>query len=111
MELDKIDRKTKDVLAEALKDVKQELLIIDEKDVSHLVYIHNIKWSSRGLEVEFSTPEKDKEALSTLVHDAIYAQIKDSIPEPTVSLWGKFKEWAYTSKVGRFIQQVTYSYF
>lgn len=111
MDIDKIEQKTKNVLAEALKDVKQELLIIDEKDVSHLVYIHNIKWSNRGLEVEFSTPEENKEALSPLVHDAIYAQIKDTIPEPSVSMWGKLKEWAYTSKVGRFLQQVSFSYF
>lgn len=43
-----------------MQDVIQELLINDENDVAHLVYIHKVYWDN-GLKVEFSTPDEDKE--------------------------------------------------
>lgn len=89
-----IEKQTNTILDEAMKDVIQELLINDEKDVPHLVYIHRVFWDN-GLKVEFSTPDEDKEALVPLVHDAVYAQIKDQLPKPEQTLWTAIKAKLY----------------
>lgn len=86
------EKEAQDIISESLKDVIQELLINDENDKPHLVYIHRIYWD-HGLKVEFSTPDEDKEALIPLVYDAIFAQISE-IPKPEITLWDKFKEKA-----------------
>ncbi|MEG1904773.1 MAG: hypothetical protein RR212_10270 [Bacteroidales bacterium] len=90
-----IEQKTKKILDEAMQDVIQELLINDEHDVPHLVYIHKVYWDN-GLKVEFSTPEEDKEALIPLVHDAIYAQIAPTLPKPEKTLWAALKAKLYS---------------
>lgn len=88
--MDSIENNSKKILDEAMKDVIQELLINDENDVSHLVFIHKVYWDN-GLKVEFSTPDDNKEALIPLVHDAILAQMSE-VPMPEITLWDKFKE-------------------
>lgn len=87
------EKQTRDIISESMKDVIQELLINDENDKSHLVYIHRVYWDN-GLKVEFSTPDENKEALIPLVHDAIFAQISD-IPKPEITIWDKIKEKFY----------------
>lgn len=84
-----IEQKSKALIDEAMKDVIQELLVIDDQGASHMAYIHRVYWDN-GLKVEFSTPDSDKEALIPLVHDAILNQISD-IPKPELTLWNKFK--------------------
>jgi len=83
------EKESKKILDEAMKDVIQELLINDENDVSHLVFIHKVYWDN-GLKVEFSTPDENKEELIPLVHDAILAQMSN-VPMPEITLWDKFK--------------------
>ncbi|ADJ55339.1 membrane-associated initiation of head vertex [Escherichia phage Lw1] len=89
-----IEQKTQNILDEAMQDVIQELLINDENDVAHLVYIHKVYWDN-GLKVEFSTPDENKEALIPLVHDAIYAQIAPNLPKPEKTLWAALKVKLY----------------
>lgn len=88
-----IEDKAKSILDEALKDVIQEILILDEKGESHLVYIHKVFWNN-GLRVEFSTPDENKDKLTPLVHDAIMKQIGEiKVKNEDVSLWQKVKHW------------------
>lgn len=85
------ENESQKIIDEALEDVIQEMLIIDEEGVSHLVYIHRVYWNN-GLRVEFSTPDSDKDALIPLVHDAVMKQ-SAHIPKPTFTMWDKIKEW------------------
>lgn len=90
-----IEQKTKSILDDAMKDVIQELLINDQNDVPHLVYIHKVYWDN-GLKVEFSTPDENKDELTPLVHDAIFAQIKPNLPpKPEQTLWTAIKAKLY----------------
>lgn len=66
------------LIQEAMKDVIQELIIVDGEE-SHLVYIYKINLVKGKLNVEYSTPsEKD---IKDLVHKAIRAQL-DNYKEP-----------------------------
>lgn len=86
-----IEQKTNDVISESMQDVIQELLIIDESDVSHLVYIHHIDYKEGKMQIEFSTPDENKEALKPLVHAAMMAQMGDIPKEEPLGRWGRFK--------------------
>lgn len=88
-----IEQKAKNKLDEALSDVIQEILVIDEAGKSHLVYVHKIFYEGGKLQVEFSTPDDNKEALIPLVHAAIQEQIND-VPKPEITRWERFKNKA-----------------
>lgn len=89
-----IETKAKNTMGEALSDVIQEILVIDETGASHLAYIHKIWWEGGKVQVEFSTPDDNKEELIPLVHAAIQAQI-DAAPKPAPETrWERFKNKA-----------------
>lgn len=88
-----IEQKAKNKLDEALSDVLQEIIVIDAAGESHLVYVHKIWWENGKVQVEFSTPDDNKEALIPLVHAAIGAQIAD-VPKPEITRWERFKNKA-----------------
>jgi len=88
-----IEQRAKSKLDEALSDVLQEILVIDEAGNSHLVYVHKIWWENGKVQVEFSTPDDNKEALIHLVHAAIQEQIS-GVPIPQPTRWERFKNRA-----------------
>lgn len=78
------------IIQDAMKDVVQELLIVDKQGKSHLVFIMGIKYND-GIEVDFNSPSGVTDELSELVHEAITAQFKQYYEN--LSKWEKFKTW------------------
>lgn len=92
-----VEQRTKEILDKALSDVIQELMIIDNSGNSHIAYIHRVFWDN-GLQVEFSTPDGDKEALIPYVHAAMNEQIQQyarenpqEIPKDKATMWSRIK--------------------
>lgn len=76
-----IELKYKNIIDEALKNVKQELIILID-DIPYLIYIHEIYIKEDGKhEIDWSTPhdntEIDRDILFSHVVDAINAQFKE----------------------------------
>lgn len=81
-----------DVIKESMKEVIQELVVIDKNGQHHLVYIMNISYNhDKGLEVDFNSPSGVTDELSELVNKAIQAQITAQLR--SLSKWEMFKLW------------------
>ena len=80
--------KALEIVQDAMKEVKQELIIIDGNGVHHLVYIHDIVYN-KGLDVKFSSMSTVTDELTELVEKAIMAQL----PKRKKTLWERFKLW------------------
>ncbi|MGL6229348.1 MAG: hypothetical protein ACRC3J_09105 [Culicoidibacterales bacterium] len=70
----------KQILQDALADVKQELLIIIDGN-EYLVYIQGIVYTESGISVDWSTPHDDisRDVLFEHVKSAIEIQLKELI--------------------------------
>ncbi|QPI17988.1 head vertex assembly chaperone [Pectobacterium phage POP12] len=79
-----IEQKARNMINDAFSDVIQELVIIDKNGKTQLVFIHSVKDTDKGLQIEFSTPNEDKESLFPLVQEAIQAQIDSTVVEPKI---------------------------
>ena len=68
------------LLQEALADVKQEILIIDNNN-EYLVYIQDIKMTEAGLSIDWSTPhdDVDREMLFQHIKNAIEIQLRELV--------------------------------
>lgn len=70
-----------DLIKESLKNVIQELIIIDKDGEHHMVYIHCVGVDENGqLAVDFSTPSNSDHVYPYLV-DALTLQIKQIAEE------------------------------
>lgn len=66
------------IIREAMKDVKQEILIKLEDGSDHIVYIHDITINSNSVSYDFSTPSEDrKDELTKHVEHIIQLQMAD----------------------------------
>ena len=83
------------LIQEAMKDVIQELIIVDEEGEHHIVYIHNVEYDpdTKGIMVDYSTPS-DRDVVYPHIIKALTAQIKD-VEEKIKqnSLWYKVKRF------------------
>ena len=83
-----------EIVKDAMKDVIQELIVVDESGVHHLVFVHKIEMVDGKLVVDFSSPSEYTSKLDGLVNDAMNAQIKELLAENSKkTMWGKIKSW------------------
>ncbi|AAX63521.1 gp40 [Aeromonas phage 31] len=76
------------LIKQSMADVKQELLIIDKKGKSHLVYVFDAHYNDGKLHVEYKTVS-DSEELHGLVHEALQIQIKQIMKDKEDQKWSK----------------------
>ncbi|QBX32720.1 head vertex assembly chaperone [Aeromonas phage Asfd_1] len=74
------------LIKEAMKDVRQELLIIDKSGASHLVYVFDMHYHDGKLHVDYKAV-RDSDEVHALVHEAIEAQIKHTMKEEKEKPW------------------------
>lgn len=84
------ERNYRNVIDDALKDVKQELVILVD-GVHYLTYIHSVYYDTNGkIILDWSTPHDETEieraVLLKHVESAIHAQIKEGIECQSKSL-------------------------
>lgn len=72
------------LIQEAMEDVIQELIVVDNKGDHHMVYIHGIGYNDGNVTVDFSTPS-DYNHVFPYVQDAIRLQIQQHAAE-TINL-------------------------
>ena len=73
-----------------MKDVIQELILVDKSGEHHLVYIHKVEMVDGKLVVDFSSTSQYNDKLDALVNEAMSAQIKEhikNIPKPWWKIW------------------------
>ncbi|UOX40420.1 head vertex assembly chaperone [Aeromonas phage GomatiRiver_11] len=76
------------LIKEAMKNVRQELLIIDKSGNSHLVYIFDMHYHEGKLHVDYKAV-RDNDEVHALVHEAIEAQVKQIMKEKEETPWLK----------------------
>ena len=81
-----------DMIKEAMENVMQEVVIIDESGEHHLIYVHSIKADNRGkVDIEYSTHSNREHVYPYLVK-AITAQLEEINEElQKNSFWYKLK--------------------
>ena len=74
------ERNYRDVLDEALKDIKQELVVLVDGE-PFIAYIHDLTYNEGRVHIDWSTPHSEeeimKDELFKHVQAAIQAQIKE----------------------------------
>ncbi len=66
------------IIKDAMKDVKQEILIKLEDGTDHIVYITEIQISGNGVSYGFSTPSEDRKVeLTVHVEKILQMQLND----------------------------------
>ena len=81
-----------DRVREAMKDVKHEMLLVDENGVSYIAYIMGLNMEGPRLTYDFSTPSEDKDKVARLIDECLEAVAKDVLESDTPkSLWNKLR--------------------
>lgn len=77
----------------AMKDVKHEMLLVDEDGTSHIAYIMGMQMQGPKLQYDFSTPSEDKEKVARLIDECISAIGRELLQSDNTpkSLWNKLK--------------------
>lgn len=76
------------LIREAMKDVRQELLIIDKSGNPHLVYVFDMHYHDGKLHVDYKSLVENDE-IHSLVIEAMNAQIKQIMKEKEEQPWLK----------------------
>lgn len=66
------------IVQAAMKDVRQEMLLIDRDGTPHVAYIMNLDYDN-GIVYTFNTPSEDKERVAQLVEECLNAQIQEAM--------------------------------
>lgn len=77
-----MERNYREVLDDALKDIKQELVIVIDNDY-YLVYIHNISFNNNEVYIDWSTPHEESEISRDLLFNHVSNAIKVQLMENT----------------------------
>ncbi|AAQ17669.1 gp40 head vertex assembly chaperone [Aeromonas phage Aeh1] len=74
------ERNYRDVLEEALKDVKQELVILVDGE-PFLAYIHELTYKDGQVHIDWSTPHSEEEIMKDELFKHVQAAIQAQITE------------------------------
>lgn len=82
-----------ELIQEAMKDVIQELIVIDNKGEHHMIYVHGIEYNNGKIAIDYSTPS-DYDYVFPYVQDAIRLQIEEHAANTiNASIWERIKRF------------------
>lgn len=86
-----LEDKAVSTIQEAMKNVVQEIVLIDKSGKSHISYVTKLCYEDNKVVFEFCTPSKEKDIVEQLTRECLEAQIKEVLNRPKKSLWNIFK--------------------
>lgn len=71
------------LIKDAMKEVKQELLLTLEDGTDHIAYLHSVKAEGKNLIIDFSTLSEDRKAeIGKVVEQCVLAQVNQFKRKP-----------------------------
>ncbi|QPI13811.1 hypothetical protein MYO4S_00055 [Serratia phage 4S] len=86
-----IEDKAVATVREAMKNVIQEIVLIDKSGKSHISYVTKLAYEDGNVVFEFCTPSEEKDIVEQLTRECLETQIKEVLNRPKKSLWNIFK--------------------
>ncbi|WJZ27912.1 head vertex assembly chaperone [Serratia phage 92A1] len=77
-----IYEKSLGLVKEAMKNVIQEMVVIDKEGTHHIAYITHLEYTGGQVIFEFNTPSENKDIVQELAQQCLEAQIKEVMNRP-----------------------------
>lgn len=88
---EEIYQKSLETIQQAMKNVVQEIVLIDKQGKHHISYVTKLEYIDNMVVFEFCTPSEEKDIVEELTRECLEIQIKEVLNRPKKSLWNIFK--------------------